>query len=174
MISKLVLSCLSIFVISCILSGIFWWQYDVSGDTIIRLDGYITEIDTTSVDDCDPFTDDKHKLIFHYNYTYHNETYEGEYETCETNKGTEAQLELHPVGSKIIIYAHSNDISNSAPGKFELMNKVFLAFGIIFSILIFVSCMYVICNVDTAHETFVTILNTHGKDITKKVGSSIV
>jgi len=125
---------------------LLWIFYAKSWEGIENIKGVIYEIDTSSIADYDDLDQKKDNLaIFHYNYSYNNETFTGQYDICETNSGLKLHLDQHPVNSPVTIYIKPNNPSESAIDDDYFSDKWCLGFGITFSLGLLLLTTYFTC-----------------------------
>ena len=166
------IACVLIFAI--LPMSLLWWQYVASGDTIIQVPGSITDIDTTSLDDCNLFDKTKHQITVHYNYTFEHEPYSNHYDICETNDGAETYLKLHPIGSPIKLYLQPDDPNGPSVTFRGLMNQYLLAFAITFSLISCLLLSFLTCCFETITTEMKNFLSDQAKDAAGNAIKSIV
>lgn len=137
------------FTITASIVILLWVLYSESWKGMVPIQAIITEIDISSVGDCDLWDGKKdNDAVFHYNYTFNNEVYTGFYEICETNDGLELHLDHHPVGSEVKIFIRPNRPTISEISKGGFSNKVALGFGVVFSLVLLLWILYFTCAFD--------------------------
>lgn len=161
-------------ILGIILISLLWWGYDVSGNNIITLSGNITAIDTASLEDCNIFKKSNYKLIIHYDYTFENSTYIGEYELCLTNKEIKNQLKIRPIGSKIIIYIQPDNPNLSTVSKMDLMDQVILGLAITFTIGFLFMVIFYCCCCEIIKDIMIDIFKDKVKDSASNAIDSVV
>lgn len=162
------ISCLVTIIIATVLLWIF---YGLSWQGIDRIVGTITDIDTSSIEDCDDFDQKKdNHAIFHYNYTYKNNTYTGEYEICETNGGYKLHLKKHDIGSDVGIYLKPENPSESNIDKEYFTNKYCLGFGIVFSLGLLLLLLYFTC---AFKEVTTELKEMFAEEVSNSVGTGM-
>lgn len=131
---------------------VLWVEYAKSGDdnNIDEIKATITDIDTSTLYDCNEFSKEKIGITFHYSYFYSNNNYTGKYETCETNDGIKTQLKIHEIGSNITIFILKENPSESSVIRKDLMNQIMLIFGIICTISTCILLWFISCCFDTS------------------------
>jgi len=152
--------------------SILWWQYSLSGEDIITLNGTITNIETTLLDDCDVFSKSDYLLNFYYEYEFKNKTYTSKYEVCETNDGTKTQLKLHPINSTVIVYINPDNPNTSQIKFSDLMNNIILGFAITFTIMSIFALSFLTCCFETlTQETKKFLIGKISKSVDTALGS---
>jgi energy-coupling factor transporter transmembrane protein EcfT len=137
---------------------ILWYQYAISGNNIIKLNGIITSIDTTSLEDCDIVEKSRYKIVFHYSYSYNNVSYSNNYETCETNDGLKTVLQIYPINSTIALYLKKDDATISDVNYTALMNQYFLGFAIAFTFIAVIAILSFTCCFETVTKKMEKLL----------------